>query len=216
MTEDGTMTDFEGLREKMVERQIAARGISDPAILDAFRAVPRERFVPGHLQSSAYADGALPIACSQTISQPYIVALMIHSARVGPESRVLEVGAGSGYAAALLGRLAGEVIAIERIPELAEAARERLQALGIANVAIVTADGTRGWPGRAPYDAILVAATAAEPPRALLDQLTDGGRLVIPLGSPALGETLVRITRHGERFEEEPLTGVRFVPLIAG
>ena len=209
------MTDFEGLREEMVERQIAARGITDPRVLAAFRAVPRERFVPDHLQSSAYADGALPIACGQTISQPYIVALMIDAARIGPESRVLEVGAGSGYAAALLGRLAGEVVAIERIPELAEAASARLQALGIANVTIGTADGTRGWPERAPYDAILVAATAAAAPKALLDQLAEGGTLVIPLGSPALGETLVRITRRGDRFEREALGAVRFVPLIA-
>ena len=209
------MTDFLALREEMVERQIAARGITDPRLLAAFRAVPRERFVPDHLQSTAYADGALPIAHGQTISQPYIVALMIDSARVGPESRVLEVGAGSGYAAALLGRLAGEVVAIERIPELAATANERLRALAADNVAVVAADGTKGWPDRAPYDAILVAATAAAPPRPLLDQLSEGGRLVIPLGSPALGETLVRLTRRGDRFEREELGAVRFVPLIA-
>jgi protein-L-isoaspartate(D-aspartate) O-methyltransferase len=215
MTEGAKMTDFERLREEMVERQIAARGIVDPRLLAAFRAIPREQFVPGHLQSSAYADGALPIACGQTISQPYIVALMIDSARIAADSRVLEVGAGSGYAAALLGKLAREVVAIERIPELAEAAAERLRAYDVRNVALIAADGTKGWPERAPYDAILVAATAAEPPQALLDQLADGGRLVIPLGSPALGETLVRIIRRGERFEREALSAVRFVPLIA-
>jgi protein-L-isoaspartate(D-aspartate) O-methyltransferase len=215
MTEGAKMTDFERLREEMVERQIAARGIVDPRLLAAFRAIPREQFVPGHLQSSAYADGALPIACGQTISQPYIVALMIDSARIAADSRVLEVGAGSGYAAALLGKLAREVVAIERIPELAEAAAERLRAYDVRNVALIAADGTKGWPERAPYDAILVAATAAEPPQALLDQLADGGRMVIPLGSPALGETLVRITRRGERFEREALSAVRFVPLIA-
>jgi protein-L-isoaspartate(D-aspartate) O-methyltransferase len=209
------MTDFERMREAMVERQLAARGIRDPAVLDAMRGVPRERFIPPQLAGRAYDDGALPIDAGQTISQPYIVALMIEAAGIGAGSRVLEVGAGSGYAAAVIARIAKEVVAIERIAELAEGARERLASLGCANVRVICADGSKGWPAAAPYDAILVAATAATVPAALVNQLKrDGGRLVIPVGGKPWGETLLRVTRDGDSVRQEPLCDVRFVPLI--
>lgn len=209
------MTDFERLREAMVERQLAARGIRDPAVLDAMRRVPRERFAPAHLAHRAYDDCALPIEAGQTVSQPYIVALMIEAAGIGPDSRVLEVGAGSGYAAAVIAAIAKEVVAVERIAALADAARGRLAELGCAKVNLVCADGSKGWPDAEPYDAILVAATAPTIPAALVDQLKrDGGRLIIPVGGTPWGETLVRVTRDGDRLRQEPLCDVRFVPLV--
>ena len=177
------MTDFAALRERMVRHDIADRGIGDPLILDAFRAEPREEFVAEELAAYAYDDGPLPIEAGQTISQPYIVALMIAAAAIKPGDRVLEVGAGSGYAAAVMGRIAGEVVAIERQPALARIARERLARLGYANVAIVEGAGTTGWPERAPYDAILAAASGSHVPPALLEQLARGGRLVMPVGA---------------------------------
>lgn len=208
--------DFAALREAMVERQIARRGIDDPGILEAFRRVPRERFVDPPFQTQAYDDGPLPIGHGQTISQPYVVALMIAAAGVGPNDRVLEVGAGSGYAAALLGQLARQVVAIERIAALADQAAARMIELGFANVAVHGADGTRGWPAEAPYDAILVAAAAPEVPPALIEQLRpDGGRLIIPLAVPGGGEELVRLTRQQGGLKREGLGAVRFVPLIA-
>ena len=210
------LPDFEAMRRRMVEQQIAARGIDDPQLLDAFRTVPREKFVSPEYQSSAYTDGPLPIGSGQTISQPYIVALMIAAAAVGAEDIVLEVGAGSGYAAAILGKVAREVIAIERHPTLAAEARERIAALGLVNVTIVDADGTRGLPESAPFDAILVAAAAKRVPQPLLDQLRNpGGRLVIPVGSQGWGQSLIKIVRKSaEEFETTDLGGVRFVPLI--
>lgn len=210
------MIDFAILRERMVEQQIAARGIDDPRLLDAFRTVPREMFVAPEYQASAYSDGPLPIGSGQTISQPYIVALMIAAARVGPDDLVLEVGGGSGYAAAILGKVAREVIAIERHPTLAAEARERIAALCIANVTIVDADGTQGWPKAAPFDAILVAAAAERVPQPLLDQLRNpGGRLLIPVGGQGWGQSLIKIVRKGaEEFATTDLGGVRFVPLI--
>ena len=211
------MSDFAILRERMVEQQIAARGIDDPRLLDAFRTVPREMFVAPEYRASAYSDGPLPIGAGQTISQPYIVALMIAAAEVGREDHVLEVGAGSGYAAAILGNVAREVIAIERHPILAAEARERIEALGLANVTIVDADGTQGWPRAAPFDAILVAAATDRVPQPLLDQLRNpGGRLVIPVGGQGWGQSLVKIVRKGaEEYEPTDLGGVRFVPLIS-
>ena len=211
------MSDFAILRERMVEQQIAARGIDDPALLAAFQTVPREMFVAPEYQPSAYTDGPLPIGSGQTISQPYIVALMIAAAGVGAEDNVLEVGAGSGYAAAILGKVAREVIAIERHPTLAAEARERIEALGLANVTIVDADGTQGWPGSAPFDAILVAAAADRVPQPLLDQLRNpGGRLVIPVGGQGWSQSLIKIVRNGaEDFATTDLGGVRFVPLIS-
>jgi protein-L-isoaspartate(D-aspartate) O-methyltransferase len=211
------LSDFAILRERMVQQQIAARGIDGPRLLDAFREVPREMFVAPEYQARAYSDGPLPIGSGQTISQPYIVALMIAAAGIGADDHVLEVGAGSGYAAAILGKVAREVIAIERHPKLAAEARERIEAAGIANVKIVDADGTFGWPKAAPFDAILVAAAADRVPQPLLDQLRNpGGRLVIPLGGQGWGQSLITIVRKGaEDYETTDLGGVRFVPLIS-
>ena len=208
--------DFAALRRDMVEWQIAARGIDDPRLLEAFRAVPREQFVAPEYRASAYQDGPLPIGLGQTISQPYIVALMIAAAEVGPDDRVLEVGAGSGYAAAILGHVAGDVVSIERHAALAEEARRRIAALGLDRVAIVEGDGSNGWPARAPYDVILVAAAARNVPRALRDQLRcPGGRLVIPVGGEGRNQQLVKIVRTAnDVFTTIDLCGVRFVPLI--
>ena len=209
------MTDFVRLRERMVERQIAARGIRDPRLLDALRQVPREEFVSPDYGSEAYGDHPLPIEAGQTISQPYIVALMIEAANIAPGDRVLEVGAGSGYAAAVISRVAKEVIAIERKPELVELARERMQRLGYGNVSIVEGDGTRGWPDGAPYDAILAAASGSHVPQPLIDQLAPGGRLVMPVGSRAWIQQLVKLTNLPDgQTERENLGEVRFVPLI--
>ena len=209
------MTDFAELRERMIERQIAARGLRDPRVLAAFRRVPREAFIAADFASQAYGDHPLPIAAGQTISQPYIVALMIDAAGIGANDRVLEVGAGSGYAAAVIGGIAGEVIAVERKPELASAARERMERLGFANVTIVEGDGTRGWIARAPFDAILVAAAGRGIPPALVDQLAPGGRLVMPIGGQAWNQQLVKLTKLPDgRIEHAVLGEVRFVPLI--
>jgi protein-L-isoaspartate(D-aspartate) O-methyltransferase len=209
------MTGFAELRERMVERQIAARGIRNPALLDAFRQVPREEFVARDYAGDAYGDHPLPIGAAQTISQPYIVALMIDAAGIGPDDRVLEVGAGSGYAAAVMGCIASEVIAIERKPELVEAARERIERLGYGNVRVVEGDGTRGWPEGAPYDAILAAASGSHVPPPLIDQLASGGRMVMPVGGRAWVQHLVKLTKHADgRVEQQRLCEVRFVPLI--
>jgi protein-L-isoaspartate(D-aspartate) O-methyltransferase len=209
------MTDFAELRERMIERQIAARGIRDPRLLEAFRQVPREEFVsPEHVRQ-VYGDHPLPIEAGQTISQPYIVALMIEAAGVGPGDRVLEVGAGSGYAAAIISRIVAEVIAIERKPELVAVARERMKLLGYDNVTIVEGDGTRGCPDQAPFDAILAAASGSHVPQPLIDQLTQGGRLVMPVGSQAWSQQLIKVTKlPGGGTERESLGEVRFVPLI--
>lgn len=199
----------------MVREQIAGRGIAEPAILDAFRAVPREAFVAPEVAHEAYEDHPLPIPAGQTISQPYIVALMIEAAGVGQSDRVLEVGAGSGYAAAVVGQIAASVIAIERHAELAQLASERMGRLGYGNVRIVQGDGTRGWPKAAPYNAILVAAAGSHVPQALVDQLAPAGRLVIPVGEPHEIQRLVRLTKGSDgRLAREELGPVRFVPLI--
>lgn len=209
------MTDFAALREAMVDRQIAGRGLCDAALLAAMREVPRELFVPQAVREFAYEDGPLPIEAGQTISQPYIVALMIAAAGVVAGSQVLEIGAGSGYAAAVLSRIAGEVVAIERHGELADLAAARMAMLGYANVRIVTGDGSVGWPQGAPYDAILAAASGRHVPGALKRQLRTGGSLVMPVGAPGGMQSLVRVTRHDdEEWKEEDLGPVRFVPLI--
>ena len=209
------MPDFSALREQMVERHIRARGIDDPAILDAFRSVPRELFVADTMAAYAYDDGPLPIGAGQTISQPYIVALMIAAGEVKRGDRVLEVGAGSGYAAALLSRIAERVVAIERLPELAQAARERLAALGVVNVEVVDGDGTAGWGQCAPYDSILVAAAGRQVPQPLVEQLGAGGRLVIPVGGIHGIQELIKVTKARDgTLSHVSLGGVRFVPLI--
>ncbi len=209
------MTDFAELRAQMVDRQIAARGISDPALLEAFRTVPRHEFVGAPDRSRAYGDHPLPIGCDQTISQPYIVALMIEAAGICPGNRVLEVGAGSGYAAALMGQLAARIIAVERKAELAAAARGRLARLGFSNVEVVEGDGSSGWAAEAPFDAILAAASGSHVPQALIDQLAPGGRLVMPVGGQMWAQKLVKVTKLADgRTRRENLCKVRFVPLI--
>ncbi len=206
---------MEKRRHAMVARQIAARGIKDARVLEAMRDVPRHEFVAAEFQELAYADEALPIEAGQTISQPYIVARMAELAAIAPEDIVLEVGAGSGYAAAVLGRLARRVIAIERHAELASLARHRMSALGYGNVEIVHGDGYRGWPAAAPFDAIVVSAGAADMPPALKPQLKIGGRLVIPLSVGAY-QSLICIRRTGDdTYTEERHEPVAFVPLVA-
>jgi protein-L-isoaspartate(D-aspartate) O-methyltransferase len=209
------MTDFAALREQMVERQLRRRGIADRRVLDAFREVPREHFVPEEVRELAYEDGPLPIEAGQTISQPYIVAEMIQAAEVAAGEKVLEIGSGSGYAAALLGRIAAEVVAVERHAELVELARRRMGALGCSNVRIVQGDGSVGLPEEAPFEAILVSASGSHVPDALREQLTVGGILVIPLGEPDSVQKLVKVTRVSEaEYRQEDLGPVRFVPLI--
>src|SRR5262245_2272925 len=208
------MLDITSQRDRMVERQIAGRGVRDPAVLSAMRSVPRERFLPPHLEEFAYQDSPLPIEQGQTISQPFIVALMAEALELDPGDRVLEIGTGSGYAAAVLARLAREVYTVERHAELVESARILLGELGFDNVFVRHGDGTLGWPEHAPYDAIVVAAGGPRIPETLLAQLAPGGRLVIPVGEEKAQE-LVRITRRADgTFEREELGGVRFVPLI--
>jgi len=210
------MTDFASLREAMVARQVAARGIDAAPLLAAMREVPREAFVADALAARAYDDTPLPIEAGQTISQPYMVALMIEAAGVAAGARVLEIGAGSGYAAAVIGRIADSVIAIERHAELAALAAGRMRRLGYGNVEIVEGDGSAGWPDGAPYDAILAAAAGSHVPDVLRSQLRPaGGILVMPVGEPGAVQSLVKVTRLGERdYREEHLAAVRFVPLI--
>ena len=201
-------------RKRMVDRQIRSRGVRDEAVLAAMLAVPRERFVPEDRAKLAYDDTALPIGEGQTISQPYVVAVMAEALALKPDDRVLEVGAGSGYAAAVLAQIANEVYAIERHATLAGRARARLASLGYDNVEIVAGDGTLGWPEKAPFDAIAVAAGGPEVPRPLLEQLASGGRLVIPVG-PAQSQELLCVIRAGsDTFDEVSLGRVQFVPLI--
>jgi len=207
--------DLAEARAHMVRSHLAARGVRDAAVLEAMRTVPREAFLPPELEEFAYSDAPLPIERGQTISQPYIVALMAAAARLRPADRVLEVGTGSGYAAAVLGRIAHEVYTIERHEELATMAAERLTRLGFGNVWVLHGDGTLGWPEHAPYDAIVVAAGGPKVPEALLEQLAPGGRLVIPVGEGRGLQQLLRVTRGIDgRFRREELADVRFVPLI--
>jgi protein-L-isoaspartate(D-aspartate) O-methyltransferase len=209
------MLDFQQARSRMVDVYLARRGIRDPKVLDAFRSVPREAFVPDELAEFAYEDTPLPIGESQTISQPYIVALTAQALRLQGGERVLEVGAGSGYAAAILSHLVKDVYTIERIEALAESAKKRLAGLGFTHVQVTCGDGSLGWPVHAPYDAIAVAAGGPKVPPALLSQLAIGGRLVIPVGPDDASQVLMRITRESDaEYREEPLTDVRFVRLI--
>ena len=205
--------DVAAEREAMVEHQLAGRGIGDQRVLDAFRRVPREAFVAPYLAAYAYEDNPLPIGEGQTISQPYVVALMTEAAKVAPGARVLDVGTGSGYAAAILAELAGEVVCIERHTALVEHARRALAGLGYRNVEVREGDGSEGVPERAPYDAILVAAGAPAIPASLKAQLAEGGRMVIPVGANFYQDLLV-ITRRGDSYETDNLGGVRFVPLV--
>jgi protein-L-isoaspartate(D-aspartate) O-methyltransferase len=195
----------------MVEQQIRARGVRDERVLAAMREIPRHEFVQESLRERAYTDFALPIGFGQTISQPYIVAAMTEAAGLEPDDRVLEVGTGSGYQAAVLNELVAEVYSIEIVPELAERARLTLSRLGYLKVRVRAGDGYRGWPDAAPFDAIVVTAAPAEVPKPLLDQLALGGRLVIPVGKRS--QVLRVLTRRPERVEERELFEVRFVPM---
>jgi len=207
--------DFDRLRAEMVDRQIAARGVRSTAVLAAMQKVPREHYVPAGLGRYAYADRALRIEQQQTISQPYIVALMAEALLLHGGERVLEIGTGSGYAAAVLAELVGLVFTIERHEQLARSAYERLLSDGYQHVHVRHGDGTLGWPEAAPFDAIVVAAGGPRVPQELRQQLAPGGRLVIPIGATAGGQKLLRITRVGrDDFVREELANVRFVPLI--
>jgi protein-L-isoaspartate(D-aspartate) O-methyltransferase len=205
--------EFGAARNRMVERQLAARDIVDERVLAAMRRVPRERFMPQWEQELAYEDNAQPIACSQTISQPYIVGLMTQALSLSGNEHVLEIGTGSGYQAAVLAELAGDVVSVERHAELAETAAETLQNLGYANVEVVCGDGSLGWPAAAPYDRIIVTAASPRCPPALLEQLADGGILVIPLGSRD-SQSVDRIEKCGDLLYFTHLCPCRFVPLL--
>ena len=205
--------EFAPQRAEMIEKQLRRRGITNPAVLVAMEAVPRHEFVPGELRSSAYEDAPLPIGAGQTISQPYIVAAMTAALRLSPTDRVLEIGTGCGYQAAVLSRLAKEVFTIECRTELASAASKRLARLGYANVHVHCGDGTLGLPECAPFDAILVAAAAPAVPQPLLAQLADGARMILPVGDSEHQE-LRLIEKRGGEFLTNTLEGCRFVPLV--
>jgi protein-L-isoaspartate(D-aspartate) O-methyltransferase len=207
--------EFRQRRERMVRNQIAGRGIKDTAVLRAMRTVPREFFVPERYQRYAYDDTPLPIPGKQTISQPYVVALMISRLELDADDRVLEIGTGSGYAAALIGQIVREVHTVERIGKLVNYARERLELLGYDNVHVHQGDGTLGWEPEAPYDGIVVAAGGPSVPDSLKRQLAENGRLIIPVGRSERHQNLIRVIKTGEeRFEESDLGAVAFVPLI--
>jgi protein-L-isoaspartate(D-aspartate) O-methyltransferase len=207
------MADFAALRSRMVERQLRRREIDDERVLAALEAVPREEFVPAGLRRRAYSDSALPIGEGQTISQPWIVAAICQALELEGGERVLEVGTGSGYSACVLALLAAQVISVERRPELAGRARRAIAAAAVANVEVVVGDGSRGLPERAPFEAIAVHAAAPLPPRALLEQLADGGRLVVPIaGEPA--EMLTVFRRRGAQVASREIGPCRFVPLL--
>ena len=206
--------EFDAERERMVEQQLVPRGIEDQRVLDAMRRVPRHVFVPDQLARYAYDDRPLPIDDGQTISQPYIVALMLEAARIGPEDAVLDVGTGSGYAAAVAAQLAHRVVSIERKPGLAIEAAATLEALGY-RVEVVTGDGTLGWPAGAPYDAIVAAATGPSVPAAWVDQLAAGGRIVMPVGRSGGAQHLAVFERRADgSLAETNLGAVAFVPLL--
>ncbi len=206
------MDEYDRERARMVDEQIARRGLRDPRLLAAMRAVPRHRFVPPDELEWAYSDGPLPIGHGQTISQPYIVALMTDLLHLAPGARVLEVGTGSGYQAAILAHMAAEVHTVEVIPALAHRAEKVLAELGLTNVRVHVGDGSLGWPEAAPYDGILVAAAAPDVPPPLLDQLAEGGRLVLPVGSRGFQELQVWERRAGQLHCERGIS-VAFVPL---
>ena len=211
----GGEPDFAALRRDMVSEQILARGVTAPHVAAAMSEVAREDFVPADLVAFAYEDRPLPIGEGQTISQPYIVAVMLEALKLKGDDTVLEIGTGSGYVAALLSKIAAGVFTVERIEPLATAAARRLADHGYTNVHVLNADGTRGWSEHAPYDAILVSAGAPDVPRSLKEQLGIGGRLVIPVGEHAHAQELLRLVRVSEReYQKESLTYVRFVPLV--
>lgn len=204
-------------RARMVETQLVRRGIRDPRILEAFRRVPREEFVSESLAPEALEDGPLPIGAGQTISQPYVVAWMLELLRLSPEETLLDVGTGSGYAAAIASSLVSRVVSVERIASLADTARTRLARLGFDNVTVHVGDGSLGHAALAPYDAIMVGAAAPRVPEALVAQLAVGGRMVVPVGPREDAQELVRVMREGpDDVRVEAMGGVRFVPLVGG
>lgn len=206
---------FSAQRHRMLNEHLIDRGIADPAVLAAMMMVPREEFVPAHFREFAYDDGPLPIEEGQTISQPYIVAYMTEALELSSEDRVLEIGTGSGYAAAISSRIAGMVYSVERFGTLARTAVGRFQKLGYSNIRVLEGNGTLGWPEYAPYNAIVVTAGAPRIPEPLLEQLAVGGRLVIPVGPDPYLQTLVRVRKLGANdYSREELCSVRFVPLI--
>jgi protein-L-isoaspartate(D-aspartate) O-methyltransferase len=210
------MNNFSIARRRMIEEQVIGRGVKDPRVIEAMTKVPRHLFVPEALASQAYSDFPLPIGERQTISQPYMVALMSEALLLKGGEKVLEVGTGSGYQAAVLALLARQVFSLERIPALARQARRTLDACGYARVNVRVTDGTFGWDEEAPFEGIMVTAGAPSVPQPYLQQLAVGGRLVIPVGDRH-AQVLVRVTRTGERnFREERLVGCRFVPLVGG
>jgi protein-L-isoaspartate(D-aspartate) O-methyltransferase len=213
MATSGETSDFATQRTEMVQNQIAARGITDPRVLQAMRKVPRHRFVPDVLRAQAYSDRPLPIGEGQTISQPYIVALMTEVLALQPDSRVLEVGTGSGYQAAVLAEIAPRVYSVEIKPVLARDAARRLKSLGYDQVQTRHADGYYGWESAAPFDGIMITAAVDHIPPPLLAQLKDGGRLVLPLGNPFSYQNLVLVTRRGDTHTVRQITGVLFVPM---
>jgi len=206
-------SDYQRERLAMVEEQLRRRGISDPRVLEAMGKVPRHLFVPGDYQESAYDDRPLPIGEGQTISQPYMVAIMTQSLELKGRERVLEIGTGSGYQAAVLAGLSREVYTMERIPGLTQNAQKILREQGYTNIFFRTGDGSKGWPEEAPFDGIIVTAGAPEIPQNFKSQLADGGRLVIPTGT-RYTQTLFKLTREGDQFIEEDITGCVFVPLV--
>jgi protein-L-isoaspartate(D-aspartate) O-methyltransferase len=210
---DSSMRDYKAERLAMVEGQLRRRGISDARVLEAMGKVPRHLFVPEDNQASAYEDRPLPIGEGQTISQPYMVAIMTQSLELKGGEKVLEIGTGSGYQAAILAGLARTVYTVERISALIQGARKVLHDLGYQNVFFRTGDGSKGWPEEAPFDGIIVTAGAPDIPQTLKSQLTEGGRLVIPTG-PRYTQTLYKLTREGKKFVEENVTGCVFVPLV--
>lgn len=201
-------------QEKMIQQQLQDRGIQDTRVLEAMRHIPREQFFPAGLREHAHADRAAPIGHGQTISQPYIVALMSERLEIRPEHRVLEIGTGSGYQTAVLARLGGQIYTMERVKPLLDAAFERLMSLEVRNIHLRYGDGTKGWPEAAPFDRILIAAGAPELPRKLLShQLVDGGLAVVPVG-PSSSQMLIQVKRHGEKLETKEICSCRFVKLI--
>jgi protein-L-isoaspartate(D-aspartate) O-methyltransferase len=215
MTSSADLARFSSLRQQMVESQLHARGIADQRVLDAMLRVPRHQFVPEFYRDQAYEDHPLPIGENQTISQPYIVVLMLEALKLSPADNVLEIGTGSGYVTALLGELTRQVISIERHSALADAARDLLAGMGYKNVRVVTGDGSRGFPELAPYNAIIVSAAAAELPRELVAQLAEGGRMIVPVGSMDSQQLQFIEKRNGQpQITLRELC--RFVPLVSG
>lgn len=205
--------DFDRLRDQMVKDQLMARGIFDKHVLDAMRKVPRHKFVPEELHDAAYEDNALPIGEGQTISQPYMVAIMTEKLGLKGGEKVLEIGAGSGYQAAILAEIAGKVFTMEMVPELAEKAKLKLENMGYKNIKVIVGDGTLGLPDEAPFDGIIVTAGAPFVPQPLVDQLAEGGKLVIPVGERFL-QTLQIVTKKGKKLVTEDSIGCIFVPLV--